>query len=60
MKPKKQTYIVNVYFKHLSKFWSKQHKIEAISEKKAEDSVRHMYKDTISQIEIRLAKQWEL
>ena len=41
-----------ITFRHLP-YWTKTQIIEARSEKKAEDIVRHMYKDNILKIEIR-------
>jgi len=41
-----------ITFRHLP-HWTKTQIIEAKSEKKAEDIVRHMYKDDILKIEIR-------
>ena len=44
-------YKVFIVFKHLP-HWSKVQEIEAKSEKKALDIVRHMYKDSVKEAKI--------
>ncbi len=45
-------YKATITFKHLP-YWRKTQVIEAKSEKKAEDIVRHMYKNVILKLKIK-------
>ena len=51
MKQKKKKYKVTAVFKHLP-HWYRDYIIEAKSEKKAENMVRHMFKDKLLKVEV--------